>query len=150
MFHLKWKPSPPRCTGRVTPGNDVDSSAMVTHARKVVADGPVELLQEIDRFEILAAAVSIRRPLAVLARVVEIDHRGDRVHAQAVDVILLDPEQRIRDQEIAHFVAAVVEDLRAPLRVLAAPRIGVLVQVRAVELGEPVRVAAESAPAPSP
>ena len=30
MFHLKPKPSPPRWVGRVTPGQAVDSSAMVT------------------------------------------------------------------------------------------------------------------------
>ena len=115
MFHLKWKPRPPRCTGRVTPAKRRGFLRHRQHAGEVVADRPVQLLQELDRFEILAAAVSIRRPLAVLARVVEIEHRGDRVHAQAVDVILLDPEQRVRDQEVAHFVAAVVEDLRAPL-----------------------------------
>lgn len=30
MFHLNPKPSPPRCTGRETPGHAVDSSATVT------------------------------------------------------------------------------------------------------------------------
>ncbi len=29
MFHLKPNPSPPRCTGRDTPGQAVDSSATV-------------------------------------------------------------------------------------------------------------------------
>ena len=29
MFHLKVNPSPPRCTGRLTPGHAVDSSAAV-------------------------------------------------------------------------------------------------------------------------
>ncbi len=83
----------------------------------------------------------IRRPLAVLARVVEIDHGRDRIHAQPVDVILLDPEQRIGDQKITHLVAAVIEDLRAPLLMLATARIGVLVQRRAIEVGETVTVA---------
>src|SRR5688572_11614680 len=30
MFHLNEKPTPPRCTGRDTPGKAVDSSAMVS------------------------------------------------------------------------------------------------------------------------
>ena len=30
MFHFIEKPSPPRFVGRVTPGHDVDSSAIVT------------------------------------------------------------------------------------------------------------------------
>ena len=29
MFHLNPKPSPPRCTGRDTPGQAVDSSAII-------------------------------------------------------------------------------------------------------------------------
>ena len=75
-----------------------------------------------------------------LARVVEVEHRGDGVHAQAVDVILLEPEQGAREQEAADFVASVVEDERSPVLVLALPRVGVLVEVRAVEVGQAVRV----------
>ena len=47
----------------------------------------VEALEKIDRLEILAAAVHVRDPLAGLARVVEVEHRGHGIHAQAVDVI---------------------------------------------------------------
>ena len=100
----------------------------------------VELAQEIDRLEVLAAAESIRHPLAVVARVVEIEHRGDGIHAQAVGVVLLQPEERVREQEVADLVAAVVEDERAPVAMLALPRIGVLEERRAVEPREPVRV----------
>ncbi len=113
------------------------------HALKVVADRPVELLQELDRFDVLAPAILIRGPLAGFARVVEIKHRGHRIHAQTVDVIHLEPKERVRDQEIANFVATVVEDLRAPFHVLASARVGMLIQVRTVELREAVRVARE-------
>ena len=81
----------------------------------------------------LPAAVGVRRPLALLAGVVEVEHRGHGVHPQPVDVVLLQPVQRVGDQEVAHLGAAVVEDQRAPVRVLAAARIGVLVQRPAVE-----------------
>ena len=57
--------------------------------------------------------------------------------------ILLQPEQRVRNQERAHFVAAVVEDQRAPVAMLALARVGVLVERRAVEVGQPVRVLRE-------
>ena len=100
----------------------------------------VQLLQKRDRVEVLAAAEPVRNPLPCLARVVEIQHRRDRVHAQAVDVILLEPEQRVRQQEVADLVAAVVEDQRAPVLVLALARIGVLVERGAVEPREAVRV----------
>ena len=100
----------------------------------------VELAQELERLEILAAAVLVRQPLARLAAVIQVQHRGDGVHAQSVDVITLHPEQRVRDQEVLHLVAAVVEDLRAPVAVFAQPRVGVFVQRGAVEFREAMRV----------
>ena len=75
-----------------------------------------------------------------LARVVEVEHRGDRVDAKAVDVILVQPEQRVREQEAPHLVAPVVEDQRPPVLVLPLPRVGVLVQRGAVEAGQAVLV----------
>ena len=53
------------------------------------------------------------------------------------------PEQRVGQQEVADLVAAVVEDQRAPVAVLALARIGVLVERGAVEAREPVGVARE-------
>ena len=49
----------------------------------------------------------------------------------------------LRQQEAAHLVAAVVEDEAAPVGVKALLRIGVLVQVRAVEVAEAVLVGGE-------
>ena len=75
-----------RYTGRETIGHAVDSSAMTCTSgwsRYTV----VELAQERDRVEVLLAAVRVGNPLAGLARVVEVEHRRDGVHAQAVDVI---------------------------------------------------------------
>ena len=56
---------------------------------------------------------------------------------------LLDPVHRVRDQEAADFVAAVVEDLRAPVRVLALARVGVLVKRGAIEIRQAMRIARE-------
>ena len=96
----------------------------------------VDLLQERHGLQVLPAAELVGRPLALLARVVEVEHRGDRVHPQAVDVELLEPVQRVGDEEVAHLGAAVVEDERAPVLLLAAPRVGVLVERGAVEVRE--------------
>ncbi len=49
----------------------------------------------------------------------------------------------LREQEVADLVAAVVEDQRAPVGMLALARIGVLVEVRAVEQPQAVAVAGE-------
>jgi hypothetical protein len=103
----------------------------------------VEAAQKVDGFQVLVAAVLVGNPLAGLARVIEIEHGGHRIHAQAVDVILLQPEQRVGNQERAHFVAAVVEDQRAPVAMLALARVGVLVERGAVEKRQAVRVFGE-------
>ena len=103
----------------------------------------VQLLQERDRVEVLAAAELVRDPLARLARVVEVEHRRDRVDPQAVGVVLAQPEERVREQEVLHLGAPEVEDERAPVGMRAAPRIGVLVERRAVEPRERPLVARE-------
>ena len=118
----------------------MDSSAHTIVPGTLALDQHVQLLEELDRLEVLAAAELVRHPLAGLARVIEIEHRRHRVDAQAVDVKLLEPEQRVAQQERAHFVAAVVEDQRAPVLVLALPRIGVLVERGAVEARQAVLI----------
>jgi hypothetical protein len=80
--------------------------------------------------------VDVGHPLPGLARVVEVEHGGDGIHPQAVDVELLEPEQRVRDQEIAYLAAAEVEYVGAPIELLAAARVAVLVQRGAVEAAE--------------
>jgi len=52
----------------------------------------VHALYEIDSMEIFAAAELIGNPFAGLAGVIEIKHGSDGVHAQAVDVVLVEPE----------------------------------------------------------
>jgi len=109
----------------------------------VAIDRFVELAQELDRGEVLATPVDVRHPLAVLATVVEVEHRRHRVHAQAVDVVALEPRHRGRLEEAAHLVAVVVEDQALPFGVVALARIEVLVEAGPVELGEPVRIVGE-------
>ncbi len=109
-------------------------------ARVLALHHAAHLAQELDRLQVLVAAVAVRQPLPGFARVVQVQHGGDRVHAQAVRVEGLHPVQRRADQEAPHLGAAEVEHQRAPVRVLAQARVLVLVQRRAVEAGERVRV----------
>ncbi len=113
------------------------------HARLPVVQHLVQLLQEGDGLEVLAAAEGVRHPLALLAGVVEVEHRSDGVDAQPVGVELAHPVERVREQEVAHLVAAEVEDEGAPVGMGSAARIGVLVQRRPVELHERELVARE-------
>jgi hypothetical protein len=115
MFHLKPKPEAAEVGGPGDAGQAVDSSAMVTR-RDLAVDGRVHLLQERHGLEVLPAAVHVGRP--VLAGVVEVEHRGDRVDPDAVDVELRAPVERVGDQEVATS-SAEVEDVGAPVQLLA-------------------------------
>ena len=96
----------------------------------------VQLPQERDGLEVLAAALLVRQPLARVARVVQVEHRGHGVHAQPVGVELAHPVEGVREQEVADLVAPEVEDESAPVGMGAAARILVLVEARAVEACE--------------
>ena len=105
--------------------------------------GRVHLLQELDRLEVLPPPVLVRCPAAFRTRVVQIEHRRDRIHTQTVDVELLQPVQRVGDQEVTDLGAAEVEHVGAPVELLAAAWVGVLVERGAVESAQRPRVLGE-------
>ncbi len=61
------------------------------HVRMVQVDSRVELTEEGDRVEILPASVGVGEPFARPPRIVEVEHRRDRVDPQAVDVVRGEP-----------------------------------------------------------
>ncbi len=91
----------------------------------------------------LASAIEVRLPVAVFAGVVQIEHRGDRINAQAVDVELLEPVDSVGNQEVTHLRTAEVEDVRAPVGLVAASRVRMLVQGLSVKTGERKRIFGE-------
>ena len=113
------------------------------HVGEVAVDALVELAQEVDGFQVLAAAEAVGDPLAVLTGIVQVQHGGHRVHPDAVDVVLVQPEGGAGEQEAAHLVAAVVEDPAVPLGVEALAAISVFVQFGAVEAVQAVGVTGE-------
>ena len=143
MFHLNVKPRPPVVGG----ARDLrPRRRFLGHGDRARAGDVrrlVQALQERDGLEVLVAAVLVRRPLMLFARVVEIEHRGDGVDAQPVEMEVLEPTDRARQQEALHLVPRVVEHERVPVGVLAFLRIGVLVQRGAVEARERVVVLRE-------
>src|SRR6202140_5012417 len=88
----------------------------------------IEATKEVNCVEILASAVLVGNPFTLLARVVEVKHGSDGIHAQAVDVIFVEPEHGTRHQEAAHFGAAVVENVGLPIGMESLTRVGVLVK----------------------
>ena len=103
----------------------------------------VHLLQKRDGFQVLAAAVDIRQPFPVLAPIIEIEHRRDRIDADAVDMVAFNPEHRARGQKTDHLVASEIEDTRTPVRVLALVDILIFIEGLSVKLIKPVRVLGE-------
>ena len=100
----------------------------------------IEPFEEGDSLQVLTPAELVGDPFTFLARIVQVQHGGDGVHAQAVDVVSIQPKQRAGEQEAADFIAPVVENERTPVLVFALAQVGMLVKVRAVEEGEAVPV----------
>ena len=92
---------------------------------------------------IFVAAFGVGQPFAGLAGIIEIEHRGDGVDAQAVDMIAVDPIERAGVKEIGDLLAAEIVDRGAPVGSKAFARIGVLVERAAVEMRQAVRVGGE-------
>src|ERR1700730_15045049 len=72
----------------------------------------VKAFHEIDSVQVLAPAMDVRHPFPLFARIVEVKHGSDRIDAKPIDVILVQPEQAISDEEIAHLVSTIVETKR--------------------------------------
>ena len=103
----------------------------------------IEHLEEFHRFEILMTAIDIGHPLAVVAVVIEVEHGGNRVHAQTVDVIFIQPEERVGNQERTHFVATEIEYTGAPFFMLALAPIRIFISRCTVKTIQTVRVLRE-------
>ena len=89
------------------------------HVRVGLKDVGIELLEEIHRLQILVPAEEVGASLPVLPAIVQIEHGGHRVHPQAVDVELLQPEQGRGVEKGADFAACVIEDTGAPVGMLS-------------------------------
>ena len=100
----------------------------------------VDMANEGDGFEILASAMLVGDPLARLAAVIAVEHRGDGVDAQPVDMEVPQPEEGARGEEAHHLMAPVIVDQRVPIPVQALARVLMLVERRPVEARKPVRI----------
>ena len=131
----RWRPADRRPGGRFL---GVGGGAGAFRAEHFVHPA-----QEMHGFEIFTAPVDVGNPLAVLAAVVSVEHRGDGIHAQTVNAVLLDPVQRVADEVVEHLAPPEVVDQRAPVLVHPLARVGVLVEALPVEAGESVLVGRE-------
>src|SRR5260370_14534124 len=98
------------------------------------------MAQEVDGLEVFAAAIYVWNPFTSRRAVVAIEHRGRGIDAQTVDMEILKPMKRARDQEALHFAPPEIVDVGVPVAVETLARIEMLVERGAVEAGQPMRV----------
>src|SRR5262245_37878118 len=101
----------------------------------------VEPLQECDRLQVFTTAKLIRDPGARLPTVIEVKHGCHGVQPQAVNVIVVQPEERASKQEIRHLTPTIIENDRAPIGMFPLPRIRMFIQMRSVEVTQAMIVA---------
>src|SRR5512135_2771549 len=93
----------------------------------------VEFFYEPERLEVFVAPMNVRYPFAGPPRIIEVDHRGDRVDPQPVYMVLLQPEESVRYEEIHHLFAAVIEDKGPPVFMFSLALVHMLVKACPVE-----------------
>ena len=101
------------------------------------------MAEKFDGFQVLVAAVLVGNPLAVFAAIVQIEHGGNRIDTQAVYMELLDPVERVGDQEVGNLVLFIVENFGAPVRMLAFSWVRVLKEGLPVEICKAVCIPRE-------
>ncbi len=101
------------------------------------------MLEELDCLQVLVSAVFVGDPLAVLATVIQIQHGCNSIDAKSVDMVILYPVQGIGQKEVFDLRTAIVEDLGAPVGMLALPRIGMLVDRVSVKLDQALGILRE-------
>src|SRR5712691_2679478 len=93
----------------------------------------IEFAQEFNRLKIFTPAILVGDPFALATGVIQVQHRGNGVHAEAIDMEAVAPEQRICEKEITDFVTAIIEDQRSPILVGAFAGIFMFVKSGAIK-----------------
>mmetsp|Transcript_24789 Transcript_24789/g.54032 ORF Transcript_24789/g.54032 Transcript_24789/m.54032 type:complete len:222 (-) Transcript_24789:998-1663(-) len=113
------------------------------HPGPELLHGLVQALQQRHRLQVGDVAVLVGDPLAVLLSKVAVDHGGNGVAAEAIDVIALRPEEDRALQEAAHLIAPEVEDLGPPLPLFTFPGVLVLKGGCTIKVAETALVSTE-------
>src|ERR1700730_13608583 len=103
----------------------------------------VKAFHEVNGVEIFTCSMDVWHPFTWFPRVVEIQHRRDRVYAQTIDMVAVQPEQTVGDQKIANFVSAVIKNQRSPVAMFALARISVFVKMGSVKQRQAVGILRE-------
>ena len=86
---------------------------------ELFVDDLVEAAHEFDGFDVFAATEAVGYPFAIFAGEVEVDHGGDGVNAEAVEMVFVEPEESAVEKELADFGTAVIKYQCSPVRMLS-------------------------------
>ena len=100
----------------------------------------VDPLQKSHGIAIVIAAIDVWQPFAGLARIIEVEHRGDGIDAKPIHMIAVEPEQRIGREKRRDLAAAEIVNRGVPVRMETKARIGMFVKRLAVELRKAMNV----------
>jgi hypothetical protein len=103
----------------------------------------VKCPQKFNRVNIFSSAILIGNPFTLLARIIQVKHRCDRIHTQPVAVALFQPENRARYQETAHLVPAVVENITLPVWMITLAWIFMLKKMRSIKIRQSILIRRE-------
>ena len=137
---LELKPQPTVIDARRHAGEDGRILGNKVRACLCRHDG-VEPAQELRALKILRPAELIRPPLP--ASEARIQHRGDSVHAQRIDVELLHPVERAGYEKAPDLALAVVKRHRPPFGVFREQWVGGFIQRRPIKMLQPEAVLRE-------
>mmetsp|Transcript_46595 Transcript_46595/g.129602 ORF Transcript_46595/g.129602 Transcript_46595/m.129602 type:complete len:305 (+) Transcript_46595:1084-1998(+) len=148
---LEIEAQPSRVLGRILGGDTTPCMGLLSNhddARVCCLHDPIESAQEGYSLLIVDAAMLVGNPLPILlgadpAVEVPIEHTGDSVATEPVDVIPVGPEDGRPDQEAADLVPPEVEHLRPPVPLLTLTGVLVLEARCAVVVGKAAAVLAE-------
>ena len=130
-----------RSPGHLRPG----CGFLGDHHRAVIPSqqAGIQVLEELDRFQVLVVAILVGHPLSVILSVVQIQHGSHRIYTKAVHMALFHPEQGVGQKEILDLRSAIVVDLGTPVGMLALPGIFMLVAGSSVKIGQTMSILGE-------
>ena len=76
------------------------------------------MFEKFNRIQIFIAAIDICNPFSIFLSIVQIEHRGNRIHAQSVYMKFPDPVQCVCNKEIFYFVFCQIKDSGSPIGML--------------------------------
>ena len=115
---------------------------LCNHDRSMIAPGNqcIDMFEKLNRFEIFILTVFICDPLAIFLAIIQIEHRCDSIHTQSVYMIMLNPHERTANQEVLHFIFAIIKDLCSPVRMLSHTGIRIFIQTGTVKIRQSMRI----------